>query len=234
MRNAIFERDIFVPAESGGQRLSIAVSTALQAGLLAAFLVLSLLGRQILPPPTTISVPWPLSSPPSQPTPSRPHSATSVITRAPRFVYPQRSAPHVAVANHAEEAPPPSLPFTAGCSQSCSAPFWPSVGHGSASDVRLAPTSRPVISHLEEGQIQNRVQPIYPQLAKVARVEGDVLLSAVIAANGEMQQLQVASGPALLQDAALKAVRQWRFRPYILNGKPIEIEARITIRFRLQ
>ena len=91
-----------------------------------------------------------------------------------------------------------------------------------------------MISHLEEGQIQNRVQPIYPQLAKVARVEGDVLLSAVIAANGEMQQLQVASGPALLQDAALKAVRQWRFRPYILNGKPIEIEARITIRFRLQ
>jgi len=234
MRDAIFERDIFVPVESGGQRLSIAVSTALQAGLLAAFLVLSLLGRQIMPPSATIlSCPLLSLSPVSQPRSGHPHSATSVLTRPPRFVFQPRSAPHVAVAIHSEEVPPPSIPATAGCSQNCSAPLWPSE-HTSTSAVRLAPTPRPVISHLEEGQIQNRVQPIYPQLAKVARVEGDVVLSAVIATNGAIQQLQVVSGPALLQDAALQAVRQWRFRPYILNGKPIEIETRITVRFRLQ
>jgi periplasmic protein TonB len=113
--------------------------------------------------------------------------------------------------------------------------FWGTLANWDCLALRseVRATTRPVISHLEEGQIQNRVQPIYPPIAKLARIEGDVVLSAVITTNGDIQQVHVVSGPPLLQEAALQAIRQWRSRPYILNGRPIEIETR-TIRFRLQ
>jgi periplasmic protein TonB len=232
MRNAVFERDIFVSSESSGQRLSIAVSTALQAGLLAAFFILSLLGHQIVLPYSTItSVPWLPPSQSSPPRSSHTHAGTSVITRTPSFVFQPRYTPHIAI--HGEDVPPPSIPSAAGCSQNCSAPLW-ATGMRSPSGVTYAPPQRPAISHLEEGQIQNRVQPIYPPIAKLARIEGDVVLSAVITTNGDIQQVHVVSGPPLLQEAALQAIRQWRSRPYILNGRPIEMETRITIRFRLQ
>jgi protein TonB len=233
MKDQVFERDIFVSSESSGQRLFIALSTALQTGLLAAFLVLSLLGRQTMPPlSSVITVPWlPSSQPSPPPRSSHPRSGTSGVTRAPSFVFQPQYAPHIAVPG--EEVPPPSIPSPSLCLQNCSGPLLP-LGLGSSSAVKYAPAPRPVISDLQAGQIQHRVQPIYPEIAKVARIEGDVVLSAIIAKNGEIQRLQAMSGHPLLLDAALDAVRQWRFRPYILNGRPIEIETRITVRFRLQ
>jgi periplasmic protein TonB len=91
-----------------------------------------------------------------------------------------------------------------------------------------------IISHLDEGMLLRRVQPAYPRIAISTRTQGSVVLSALINTRGEIEGLQVVSGPPLLVQAALEAVKQWRYRPYILNGTPIEVQTQVTVNFSLQ
>ena len=88
------------------------------------------------------------------------------------------------------------------------------------------------------GQVQtakliNKVQPLYPALAKQARIQGTVRLQAVIAKDGSVVELQVLSGHPLLQQAALDAVRQWRYQPTLLNLEPVEVVTTIDVIFTL-
>jgi protein TonB len=96
-----------------------------------------------------------------------------------------------------------------------------------------APTHPIRISHWTEGNLIYRVQPIYPMLARQARIQGAVQLRAVISRTGTIERLTVESGHPMLVGAALDAVRQWRYRPYVLNEEPIEIETEITVNFVL-
>jgi TonB family protein len=73
----------------------------------------------------------------------------------------------------------------------------------------------------------------YPMLAKQMKVEGSVVLQAIIGADGNIQDLRVITGPAILTSAAQQAVRQWRFKPYMQNGQPVETKARITVNFTI-
>jgi protein TonB len=75
--------------------------------------------------------------------------------------------------------------------------------------------------------------PVYPPIGVAARVEGTVLLTATISKTGTIENLRVASGPAMLQQAALDAVRTWRYRPYLLNGQPVEVETTVNVTFTL-
>ena len=77
------------------------------------------------------------------------------------------------------------------------------------------------------------VRPIYPEAAKAAKIEGDVVLDALVATDGKIKSLKVISGHPLLVEAATKAVRQWRYQPYTLNGERVEVESRITVKFQL-
>ena len=95
------------------------------------------------------------------------------------------------------------------------------------------PPRRVVVSVLNEGNLVRRVDPVYPHIAKAAGVQGDVILQAVIGRDGSIEQLQTVSGHPLLVPAALDAVRQWRYRPYLLNGQPVEVETQVTVRFIL-
>lgn len=83
------------------------------------------------------------------------------------------------------------------------------------------------------GFLLNKVMPEYPRLARMARIQGDVVLHAVIGKGGEIEGLRIVSGPPPLRAAAQSAVRQWRYRPYLLNGRPIEVETQITVKFIL-
>lgn len=83
------------------------------------------------------------------------------------------------------------------------------------------------------GLVIHKVQPNYPQLAKTARVQGNVQLAALIGKDGTIQNLHVLSGHPLLTQAALDAVKQWRYKPYILNGEPVEVDTQITVIFSL-
>ena len=84
-----------------------------------------------------------------------------------------------------------------------------------------------------EDSLIHRVEPEYPEQARQEQIQGAVVLEARIRADGTVETLKVVSGPALLVDAAMAAVTQWRFRPHQINGKPAEMQTTITLNFRL-
>jgi periplasmic protein TonB len=83
------------------------------------------------------------------------------------------------------------------------------------------------------GQLIHRVEPVYPRIARGARVQGAVQLKAIISKNGDITELEVVSGHPILIPAALEAVKQWRYRPYLLNGEAVEVETSITVNFTI-
>jgi protein TonB len=90
---------------------------------------------------------------------------------------------------------------------------------------------KPPISRMMEGNLIQRVEPRYPPLAIQARIQGRVLLRAVISRAGLIEHLQLVSGHPLLAQAAIDAVSRWRYRPYLLNGEPVEVETEVTVDF---
>jgi periplasmic protein TonB len=87
-------------------------------------------------------------------------------------------------------------------------------------------------SFVTEAQVINRVEPVYPRPAILAGIQGEVKLHAVISREGRIMSLNVISGNPLLVQSARDAVSQWRYRPYFLNGQPVEVETFITVNFR--
>jgi protein TonB len=81
---------------------------------------------------------------------------------------------------------------------------------------------------------ETKKQPVYPEQAKKDRVEGKVVLAAVIGKDGTVENLRVVSGPSPLQPSALDAVRQWRYKPYLLNGEPVEVDTTIRVVYTLE
>ena len=84
-----------------------------------------------------------------------------------------------------------------------------------------------------QGLLIRKVQPAYPPLARQARIQGTVLLQAEISKDGTIENLHLISGHPMLAPAAIEAVKQWRYKPYILNGEPVEVETQITVNFTL-
>ena len=87
--------------------------------------------------------------------------------------------------------------------------------------------------NVQAARIVNRVQPVYPPLARQTRISGTVRLHAIIGKDGTIQSLEVLSGHPLLQQAALDAVRQWRYQPTLLNGDPVDVDTTIDVIFSL-
>jgi protein TonB len=94
-----------------------------------------------------------------------------------------------------------------------------------------APQRIKVGGQVEQGAILNRTTPEYPQIAKVAHISGTVVLHAIIAKDGTIQELTYISGPPMLMKSAMDAVKQWRYKPYLLNGDPVEVETTINVDF---
>jgi len=84
-----------------------------------------------------------------------------------------------------------------------------------------------------QGLLIRKVQPNYPPLARQARIQGSVLLQAEISKDGTIENLHLISGHPMLAPAAIEAVKQWKYKPYILNGEPVEVETQITVNFTL-
>jgi protein TonB len=87
--------------------------------------------------------------------------------------------------------------------------------------------------NVQAARIINRVQPVYPPLARQTRISGTVRLHAIIGKDGTIQSLEVMNGHPLLQQAALDAVRQWRYQPTLLNGDPVDVDTTIDVIFSL-
>lgn len=83
------------------------------------------------------------------------------------------------------------------------------------------------------GLLLDKILPVYPPIAKAAGAQGTVVLQATISKSGTIENLRVVSGSALLEQAAIDAVRQWRYRPYLLDGQPVEVETTVNVVFKL-
>jgi TonB family protein len=107
----------------------------------------------------------------------------------------------------------------------------------SAVTMTSLPTNAAQSERLSAGavpELRQTVDATYPLLGQHMRVQGSVVLQAVVGADGTIEDLRVLSGPAILTTAAQQAVRQWRFKPYLQNGQPVETKARITVNFSIR
>jgi periplasmic protein TonB len=167
------------------------------------------------------------------------HSAATAVSNLPQqpFIAPRSIPLHVAAIIDADSVPP--------------APDFPTIGsglgrgsgdgvaHGLGDSIPVVIPAHPVavkplrVSHWAEGNIIYRVQPVYPPIALQVRVQGAVKLRAIISKTGTIENLVVVSGHPMLVKSAIEAVRQWRYRAYLLNSEPIEVETEITVNFVL-
>lgn len=105
---------------------------------------------------------------------------------------------------------------------------------GAGSKEASAPAAPlPVGGEVKPARLLSQVQPIYPMLAKNQRVSGDVVIDALIDANGKVTSMKVISGPALLHQAAKDALRQWKFQPATLDGSPVSMHLTVKLQFRI-
>jgi periplasmic protein TonB len=186
----------------------------------------------------TITSPAALTPPAATQT-MRAHSTATTVSNPAReqFTAPQSIPLHVAAINDAASVPPAPGLRTIGVGSG----RGPGVGvpGGFGDNLPMVVLQRPsavkplLVSHWAEGNLIYRVQPNYPPIARQARVQGAVELRAIISKAGTIENLVVVRGHPMLSAAAIDAVRQWRYRPYLLNNQPIEVKTEITVNFVL-
>lgn len=214
-------------------------SFGLEALALGLLLLLPLWKTVGLPSAHTLSTPVTLMPNVPVTTATQPHGgsgsphATNVVI--PRFVAPGQ-IPH-GIHNGPEDPAPEPVGIGTNIGPITSGPGIPGLLPGGTMPV-APPAPRPAvqtvrISSMQEGSLLHRVQPAYPPQARIARIQGPVVLAAVISKAGAIENLRVLSGHPMLVKSAIDAVSQWIYRPYILNNEPVEVETRITVNFTL-
>lgn len=216
-------------------------SFTLQALAVAILLTLPLLYTEGLPKLRSTVITAPTGSPPGQRAPAGHHAAGNParpiislhgITAPPRIPVGVNQGPDPAPDIDACEACEPFSQGPIGAAD----PIPTSIGSGPAPIARpvLRPPAPAVrLSRMMEGNLIHRVEPPYPPLARSARVQGLVILRAIISKTGTIENVQVVSGHPMLVKAARDAVSQWQYRPYVLNGEPVEVETQVTVNFTL-
>jgi periplasmic protein TonB len=214
---------------------------ALVIGLLLLLPVLKTVG---LPSARTVSTPISLGRRSVEPRVATPRTAAPSVAQSnfagPRLVAPGRVPRIVAMVADDPSPQPPggSVLGTGGPGfpEGAAAGVLPSLIGGTRPILPAPPPSmsRAIrTSSMLEGNLIRRVEPVYPPLAKSARIQGQVVLVAVISKAGTIENLHALSGHPMLVPAAVDAVSQWRYRPYILNSEAIEVETQITVNFSL-
>jgi periplasmic protein TonB len=220
----------------GWTTLASFASQVLAVGIL---LLLPLIYGDGLPRPRSTIV-APLRPPPGQRTPAGQHTASrpaqAIVVRR-DFTAPAEVLLGV---DHGPDIPVPDLDACLNCVPGGTGPVATNSVFGS---VGLAPpppppppppkptAPSPRVSVMMEGNLVYQVQPVYPPMARAARIQGAVVLRAIINKGGTIEDVQVVSGHPMLVKAAIDAVSQWRYRPYILNSQPIEVETHVTVNF---
>jgi protein TonB len=237
--------DIFYMVESRPRNLwATAGSLALQSLLLFAVVVIPLYHTEILPKRQMLTM---LYAPPPPPPPPA-SNATKLRTPTPTSTYSPTSISIPSPTQRTQEPPATSDGVIGGVVGGVPGGVIGGVPGGVLGQVLGMSRSVPVLAkasqampakrirvaaHVEEANLIHDVTPVYPPEAGRARIEGTVVLMAVIGKDGTVQDVRVESGLPMLAQAAIDAVRQWRYRPYMLNGEPVEVDSRITINFAL-
>lgn len=218
-----------------GRGWATTLSITLQGLLLAALVALPLFRPDRLPLEMK-SISSPIAFGVSSPTPPNPdrHAPNPLVRHEARLIFTARPTQAPIQPSDAAEPGPyvpgaiPGRPDGVPGVLDTLIPRNPPVVH-----VRPAPEPVRRVSVAAPGKITHQVQPVYPTPAKNAHIEGVVVLHAIIDREGRITGLQAVSGHPFLLEAATSAVRQWRYRPYLLNGQPVEVETQITVNFKL-
>jgi len=218
-------------------------SFALQAAAAGVLLLLPLLYTQGLPQLQLMSALVAPTPPPAPPAPGPARNARANVSNMSLdgHVIAPPSVPREILNVDEPSAPPPADLGVLGVRGGTGDPRVTSGIFGSIGGPGVvvpppppAPAVHPPrVSTMMEGNLIYRVQPQYPQLARQARVQGVVVLRAVISREGKIENLQLVTGHPLLVQSAMEAVRQWRYRPYFLNNEPVEVETQVTVNFTL-
>jgi TonB family protein len=182
-------------------------------------------------PPSTVAA---ASQPSTSETPASVPVAKATRHEASKHAVPQPAEGTSIVATDRGVLPPLEIEVVNGKTRRALQPSANSLKVDMQSDSatrELAPITNAVQRTNVDATLTQPSQPSYPSLGGQMKVQGSVLLQAFIGTDGMIQQLRVISGPAILSSAAREAAMQWRFKPYLQNGKPVETQARITVNF---
>ncbi len=218
------------------KRWPMATAFTVETIVAAVLVIVPLLSTGVIPLSARVQIAAPLKETPLEPkrrVRPEPNSSSNPANSVPRhevvrLVSDNRNAIHWGHDDTATTTNP--VLATPGGDPNGNAKGMPNMPTGNGSDVKLQPKRVP-ISDLSPGQLINRVEPVYPRMAGITGVQGEVKLHAIIARDGRIMSLNLISGHPLLARAAEDAVSQWRYRPYYLNGEPVEVETFITVHF---
>ena len=231
--------------ESGGriktnQKWTGLVSTVVQLALVGFLVLLPLIFTEALPKGTLTT--WLVAPPPPPPPPPPAAPKIEHVQRVSEVVDGALRAPtkipkQVKMIQE-DEAPPPSTGVMGGVvggvpGGSTGGVIGGIIGSTTPPPKVAAPQKVRISSGVMEGQRTHYVEPTYPQMARIAHIQGDVPLQATISKNGVIENLRAVQGHPILIQAALDAVRQWKYKPYILNGEAVEVETSITVKFHM-
>jgi protein TonB len=188
-----------------------------------------------------------LVAPPPPPPPPPPAAPVKTVQMVSQIVNGQLLAPSkipkVVKMIKEEEAPPPAMGVTGGVvggvpggqAGGVIGSLISAANHSGNTAPRTAeiPKRLVVSQGVSLGMLQNRIEPVYPIIARRARVQGTVTLRAIISTQGTIESLQVVDGHPMLVNAALDAVKQWRYKPYTLSGQPVEVETTVFVNFHI-
>jgi protein TonB len=207
--------------------------------ILLALILIPLIFPQALPrQATAFLIEAPAPPPAPQPLPqqtARPFRGVPEMQEG-RFFAPSSIPVHIALFTGPEQAPGGNY---TGIDQDSGVPGgagYPSAFHGQGTPHVVHPEVKApvrIAGTVEAGLLIQKTIPQYPPMAVAMRIEGTVGLAATISKGGTIENLHVTSGPALLQQAALDAVKTWRYRPYLLDGQPVEVETTVNVIFTL-
>ncbi len=244
----MFEQSLLLDHAAAKKTGAMAASLTVQTLAVGVMIAIPLIFSDHLPPvPRFISLSLPSPPPPLPPAQEHP-AVTSSASRAPSgptkvFTAP-KNIPDLSkiVDIGLVEAPPAFSPNDIGVPGGTGVPAIisqlviqpiPQPKPRVADPPSAPPQPIRVVSDVQSAKLLKKVIPIYPSLARQARISGTVRLIGVIAKDGTIQQLQVTSGHPLLIQSALDAVRQWVYRPTLLNGQAVEVIAPIDVNFTL-
>jgi periplasmic protein TonB len=236
--------------ESGGKLktkrgFTSIISFAIQIGIVGVMVLIPLIFTEALPKGTTLFM---LVAPPPPPPPPPPAAApvrvvkvvqTDIINGELRT--PTKIPKKIEMIKE-EEAPPPVMASTGVVGGVPGGVPGGSMGGVIGSVLSSTPVAVPKIatpqrvrvsSGVSSGLLIRKVSPNYPPLARQARIQGTVVLQAQISKDGSIQNLQLISGHPMLAPAAIEAVKQWKYKPYLLNGEPVEVETQVQVNFTL-
>lgn len=225
------------------KKWTVVLSAIVQAGLLGILILIPLIYTEALPKQLLTTFLVAPAPPPPPPPPAAP--VQRIVRPVARLIQQGKMMAPTVIPKKVEMIKEAELPPDVGAGVVGGVPGG--IPGGSAGGVlggiiggtgsNLPPPPRPqrirVGGNVQAAQVLRQVQPVYPQIAKTAHIQGTVILHAIIAKDGTVQELQYVSGPPLLMRSAMDAVKQWRYRPTLLNGEPVEVDTTISVIFTL-